>query len=134
MKFNNFNYYLNLIKENTTLNSEKETKLEAYNKKLQIYNAKKNNFKSIFSQPQERWEDEAKKIIDGNDYLSMKWKLDKMEWSLNELDDKLKNSELTSQEKTDIQTQINDNKKQFNDNKKEIDNKIRQDLNIINNL
>lgn len=134
MKFNNFNYYLNLIKENTTLNSEKETKLEAYNKKLQIYNAKKNNFKSIFSQPQERWEDEAKKIIDGNDYLSMKWKLDKMEWSLNELDDKLKNGELTSQEKTDIQNQINDNKKQFNDNKKEIDNKIRQDLNVINNL
>jgi hypothetical protein len=134
MKFKNHQYYLNLVKENTTLNTEKETRIELHQKQVQAYNAKKNNFKTIFSKPQENWEEEAKKIIDGNPYLSIQWKLVKTEKTMDELDTRLKSGELSNEEKTDTQNQINDLKKEINEIKKEIADKIKLDLNKLNQI
>lgn len=134
MQFKSYNYYLRLVKENTTLNSEKETKLEEYNNIVNYYNANKDKFKSIFSRQQETWEDEAKKIINGNEYLFMKWQLDKLEQTQLTSDEKLRTGKLTSDEKNNIRIEIQENKKKIDQLKREIDEKIRLDLNKINQL
>lgn len=131
-----FNYYLKKVKEQKInediFNTEKQTKLDNHQQTVQEFNAKKNSFQRIFSQPQERWEDEANKIIDGNIYLQKQWQLSKIENDIRNIEDQLRKSELTKEEKDNLQERLNDNNKKLQETKKDLDNKIRQDLAEIN--
>lgn len=131
----NFNYYLKKVKEQKInediFNTEKQTKLDNHQQTVQEFNAKKNSFQRIFSQPQERWEDEANKIIDGNIYLQKQWQLSKIENDIRNIEDQLRKSELTKEEKDNLQERLNDNNKKLQETKKDLDNKIRQDLTEI---
>lgn len=115
-------------------NTEKETKLDNHEQIVQYYNANKDKFKNIFSQPEEKWEEEANKIIDGNVYLSHKWRIDKIENHITKLEDKLRSAEISDEEKKSIEEQISENENKLQDQSKELDKKIRQDLNEIESL
>lgn len=115
------------------VNSDKEVKLKDYQKTVQEYNANKEKFKSLLiSKTEDKWEEEAEKIINGNTYLGLQWKLAKVERNINVDEEKIKNSELTEEEKKEIQTRINDNKKQLSEEKNELSKQIRTDLAEIN--
>jgi TRAP-type C4-dicarboxylate transport system substrate-binding protein len=129
MKLNNYEFYLEQVQ-----NTNKETLLDDHTKNVQYYNANKDKFDNIFLKDESKWEEEAKKLIDGNVYLSSKWKISKIEKQQKELEDKLKEAELTFDEKTDINNKILELKKQVNDEIREIDKKISQDLSEIKSL
>lgn len=124
-----------LMLEDLEINSDKEVTLKGYQEALQEYNANKEKFKAILlSNPQEKWEEEAEKIIDGNTYLGSHWKLSKIERFINEDEEKLKRSELTEEEKKEIQQKILDNKKELSIEQNNLSKKIREDLAEIQRL
>jgi hypothetical protein len=129
------NDFRNKINENIEeLNSNKEVKLKAYQEIIKNYNSRKESLKNIFSKSQDKWEEEAEKIIEGNVYLGLFWKLTKLTKIINDDEEKLKNSELTDIEKKEIQTRINDNKKKLSDDQNELNKQIREDLSDIQRL
>ena len=65
--------------DEVNMNSPKETQLKAHEALVSEYNSKKNSLNSITDKDRESWEDEAKKIINGNKYLAMYWKIAKIE-------------------------------------------------------
>lgn len=130
----NFEYYLNKINEQDTFNTEKETKLKAYQKNVEYYNANKNKFINIFSKDENQWEKDAEKIIDGNTYLNSLWVIEKIKNNITKLENKLREAELSSEEKQSIEEQIQENTGKIKEQQKELDNKIRLDLNDINSL
>lgn len=124
----------NKVNEDIDINSDKEVKLKAYQDMLQEYNTKKNNFKSILTtKGQDKWEEESARIIDGNSYLGTKWKLDKLEYNIQEDEEKLR-GELTDEEKTEIQQTINDNRKKLKEELDDLNKKIKMDLEEIKKL
>lgn len=130
----NFEYYLNKINEQDTFNTDKETKLKEYQKKIEYYNANKNKFINIFSKDESNWEKDAEKIIDGNTYLSSLWRIEKIKNNINKLENKLREAELSKEEKQSIEEQVSENAEKIKEQQKELDNKIRLDLNNINTL
>jgi hypothetical protein len=118
-----------------TMNSDKETRLKDYQDKVAKYNSDKGKFASIMSsKKQDQWETEAQKIIDGNVYLSAKWKLDKMQHSIKQDTDKLASSEVTADEKKQIQQDVNKNNQELSKSQHDLNNRISQDLRDLQKL
>jgi len=134
----NFEYFLERVKarkiNEEVFNTEKETKLKNHEQKLQYYNANKNKFKSIFSQSEDKWEEDAEKIINGNVYLSHMWRVNKIENNITKLEDQLRNAELSNEEKQDMENKIAENKDKLKEQEKELEKKIKDDLSEIENL
>ncbi|TXG83604.1 MAG: hypothetical protein E6R13_03775 [Spirochaetes bacterium] len=125
----------NINEDLQDINSDKEVKLKNYQDQMAKYNANKGKFMSILlTKKQEQWEQAANLIIAGNIYLGLKWKLDKMEHQIKQDEERLKSTEITKEEKADIQKNVLENKKKFAEQKKEMDLKIRQDLQKIQTL
>lgn len=129
-----FEQHLNKINEEETFNTEKETKLKAHEEEVQTYNANKTKFVNIFSKDEKGWEEEASKIIDGNVYLGIVWKMEKIKNNIKGLEDKLNDAEMSDEEKKSVEEQITDNKDKIQDQEKELNDQIGQDLNDINSL
>lgn len=122
------NYKL-FLEEVQNINSDKEVKLKDYQDKLEYYNQNKDKFTSILTtRPEDKWELESNKIINGNIYLGTKWKIDKMDYLIKKDEDKIKTNELTTDEEKQVQIDINNNKKELQDIKQNFDKKIREDL------
>lgn len=125
----NYEYYFEQVH-----NTNKETKLDEHQKQVQYYNANKDRFDNIFLKSEDKWEEEAKEIIDGNVYLAHRWRIAKIEHEQKELDEKSSDAELTSDEKNDIQSKINELNTQIQNELRNIDKKISEDLAEINSL
>ena len=119
------------LEEVQTMNSDKEVRLKDYQEKINYYNNNKNKFNSILSKEQEKWEEEAQKIINGNIYLGKYWKLSKIEKNIKNDQEKVNSQEISLEEKQQIQKDIQDNNKKLTEIKKEIENKIKEDLKDI---
>lgn len=122
------NYKL-FLEEVQNINSDKEVKLKDYQDKIEYYNQNKGKFVSILTtRPEDKWELESNKIINGNIYLGTKWKIDKMDYLIKKDENKIKTNELTTDEEKQVQIDINNNKKELQDIKQNFDKKIREDL------
>lgn len=122
------NYKL-FLEEVQNINSDKEVKLKDYQDKIEYYNQNKGKFVSILTtRPEDKWELESNKIINGNIYLGTKWKIDKMTYMIKKDEDKIKTNELTTDEEKQVQIDINNNKKELQIIKQNFDKKIREDL------
>lgn len=122
------NYKL-FLEEVQNINSDKEVKLKDYQDKIEYYNQNKGKFVSILTtRPEDKWELESNKIINGNIYLGTKWKIDKMTYMIKKDEDKIKTNELTTDEEKQVQIDINNNKKELQVIKQNFDKKIREDL------
>lgn len=77
------------------INSENEVKKRELLSDLNDYNSKKSQLKSITGQPNEKWEEAAKKIILNNSFLATEWRLIKNRFDL----DLLKKSSIPSDSK-----------------------------------
>ncbi len=122
------NYKL-FLEEVQNINSDKEVKLKDYQDKIEYYNQNKGKFVSILTtRPEDKWELESNKIINGNIYLGTKWKIDKMTYLIKKDEDKIKTNELTNDEEKQVQIDINNNKKELQVIKQNFDKKIREDL------
>lgn len=122
------NYKL-FLEEVQNINSDKEVKLKDYQDKIEYYNQNKGKFVSILTtRPEDKWELESNKIINGNIYLDTKWKIDKMTYMIKKDEDKIKTNELTTDEEKQVQIDINNNKKELQVIKQNFDKKIREDL------
>lgn len=122
------NYKL-FLEEVQNINSDKEVKLKDYQDKIEYYNQNKGKFVSILTtRPEDKWELESNKIINGNIYLGTKWKIDKMTYLIKKDEDKIKTNELTTDEEKQVQIDINNNKKELQVIKQNFDKKIREDL------
>lgn len=121
--------------QNTTLNSDKATQLTGYENDMGYYTSNKNKLLALSQQPaDEKTEVEANKIINGNIYLGMAWKLYKMQTTMKADEQKLGNNQISAEEKSQIQKNVNTNKQELNKVKKELDDKIQQDLGTIKKL
>lgn len=119
----------------TTLNSDKTTQLTGYENDMGYYNSNKNKLLLLSQKAaDEKTEQEANKIINGNIYLGMAWKLYKMQTAMKADEEKLGSNQISSEEKSQIQTNINTNKTELAKVKKELDDKIRNDLGQIKKL
>lgn len=120
---------------NTVLNSDKTTKLTGYENDMGYYNANKGKLLLLSQKPADaKTEQDANKLINGNIYLGLAWKLYKMETTLKADEDKLGSNEISQPEKSQIQTNVNVNKQELNKVKKELDDKIRNDLGQIKKM
>lgn len=92
------------------INSETEVKKRELTTELNDYNSKKSQLTAITSQPTEKWEEAAKKIILNNSFLATEWRLIKNKFDL----ELLKKSSIPSDPKeastrlTNIKTIEND--------------------------
>lgn len=120
--------YKQILEEVQNMNSDKEVKLKSYQKNIDDYNAKKNNFETILVKPVETWEAEAAKIIDGNSYLGDAWSIAKMENTVLKDEDKVKSGEMSQEEIKKINLDITNHKTELNKLKQEIAKKIQTDL------
>lgn len=119
----------------TVLNSDKTTQLTGYENDMGYYNSNKNKLLLLSQQPtDEKTEQEANKIINGNKYLGVAWKLYKMETTLKGDEQKLGSNEISQPEKQQIQTNVNTNKTELNKAKKELDDMIKLDLGHIKQM
>ena len=138
-----------ILEEAPVLNSDKDVKLTEYQDELKYYNTNKEKMKSLLlTKPEEKWEEEAKKIINGNTYLSMRWNIDKIERkiknteeSLADLQKTVSNPDLSAEEKTNTEVQmkdmnndLSDIKKELQEKQKDLNDKIKDDINNINRL
>lgn len=120
---------------NTVLNSDKTTQLTGYENDMGYYNSNKGKLLLLSQKAvDEKTEQEANKIINGNIYLGIAWKMYKMETALKGDEDKLGSNEISQPEKAQIQTNVNTNKQELNKVKKELDDKIRLDLGQIKKM
>lgn len=120
---------------NTTLNSDKTTQLTGYENDMGYYNSNKNKLLLLSQQPtSDKTESDANKIINGNIYLGMAWKLYKMQTTMKADETKLGNNQISAEEKTQIQTNVNTNKQELAKLKKELDDKIATDLGQIKKM
>lgn len=120
---------------NTTLNSDKTTQLTGYENDIGYYNSNKNRLILLAQKPvDEKTEEEANKIINGNIYLGMAWKMNKMQTTMKADEEKLGSNEISSEEKKIIQTNVNTNKQDLMKIKKELDDKMSNDLGQIKKL
>lgn len=121
--------------EDTALNSDKTTQLTGYENDMGYYNTNKGKLILLAQKPvDEKTEEEANKIINGNIYLGMAWKMNKMQTSLTADQQKLGSNEISAEEKKIIQTNINTNKQNMMNIKKELDDKMSSDLGQIKKL
>lgn len=115
--------------DDVNMNSTKEAQLDLYKKLVSTYNSKKSALESITSNDKEKWEEAAKKIIDGNKYLAMYWKIVKVKAYIREDELKLREGEtLTNDEKKEIQNDITDNNKKIQEITTNIQKSIQEDL------
>jgi len=120
---------------NTVLNSDKTTHLTGYENDMGYYNGNKGKLLLLSQKAvDDNTEQEANKIINGNIYLGIAWKLYKMETALKGDEDKLGSNEISQPEKAQIQTNVNTNKQELTKLKKELDDKIRLDLGQIKKM
>jgi len=119
----------------TTLNSDKSTQLTGYENDMGYYNSNKNKLLLLSQKAaDDKTEGEANKIINGNIYLGMAWKLYKMQTAMKADEDKLGSNQLSAEEKAQIQTNVNTNRTELAKVKKELDDKIQTDLGQIKKL
>lgn len=118
-----------------SMNSEKETKLKDYQDKVNYYNSNKNKFMSILrSKKQDIWEAEANKIIKGNVYLSKKWSLDKLQFSIEEDTKRMNSADYSADEEKEMKLKMDKNKLEFNKDKAALDKQIKDDLKALQAL
>lgn len=103
----NYKKFELFLEEVNTQNSNKEIKLKDYQEKLNAYNAKKNNFKPILiNKEQKDWEALAAKIINGNVYLGAAWKLAKINKQIEDATEKIKSGNMSDLEVKELQDKI----------------------------
>jgi basic membrane lipoprotein Med (substrate-binding protein (PBP1-ABC) superfamily) len=121
--------------QDTTLNSDKATQLTGYENDMGYYTANKNKLLALSQKPvDEKTESEANKVINGNIYLGLAWKMFKMQTSQKADQEKLGSQEISAEEKKTIQGNIQNNSQELNKIKKELDDKIKLDLGQIKKL
>lgn len=117
--------------ENSDINSDKSIGLENYEKSVAEFNQNKNKLDRVLSFDKEDWEDKAHEIINGNKYLGLYWKYIKSVEESDEMEERLKSSELTNDEKTEMKNKLSELQKTMIDNKRQIDQSIKDDLDNI---
>lgn len=115
------------------MNGEKEIQMKKYEDELTYYNANKEKFKSIFTKAMEQWEIDANKIINGNEYLGLKWRMDKINKEIDTQTEKLK-EELSEEDKAAIQETIKTNKDALLEVQYALNKKIKADLEAIKKI
>jgi len=115
------------------LNSDKSVKLKAYQDNLAYYNKNKNRFDQILAVDEEKQEELANKLINGNAYLGIAWKMAKMEHSIEKAEEDIR-GELTEEEKTEINNTNNENKNKLRELQYELQKMIKKDLETIKKL
>lgn len=117
------------LEEVKNINSDKEVRLKDYQDKILYYNNNKNKFLGILTtKKQPTWEEEANKIINGNKYLADKWKIDKMDFTIKQDEDKIKSNELSEEEEKKITLDIANHHKELNKMRQDSLKEIHQDL------
>lgn len=126
--------YLEDVKSDL-LNTDKETKLRDHRNKITEYNNKKNSFVNIIkTKKPETWEIEAQKVINGNPYLGIKWKLDKLQNTVEDSQLKMKSNDVTIEEKKKIEEQLKKDLVTLAAIKQDITKTMAADLQKINKL
>lgn len=115
-------------------NTNKLAKLDDHQNKVQYFNANKSKIENIILKPEDKREEEARKIIDGNVYLNNYWNIVKIKQEQKEIEEKLKDAELSQDEKRDMQNKLQELTRKISDNEREIQDKINKDLAEINAL
>lgn len=119
------------VNEEIITNSDKETKLDGYQLKLQNYNANKSKFNNILAQPTDNQENLAKDVIDGNEYLNFEWRIAKLDKQIKDDQIKVNQGQLSNDEKNELNAKINTNKQELNKIQTELKSKIADDLKNI---
>jgi hypothetical protein len=123
------------LEEVQNINSDKEVKLKDYKDKLDKYNAEKSKLQSIVNtKPQESWEEEATKVINGNPYLGIQWKLDKITHTVKQNEESIKRGELSQEESNKVKETIKEDQNELNNIKQELAKKIKDDLTNIQTM
>lgn len=123
-----------IANQNTTLNSDKNTSLTEYENDLKYYNLNKAKLIPILLKDVTQQEVLANKLINGNIFLGIQWKFNKLDQVIKKDEDKLKSDQISDEEKKQVQTDIADNKNKLILLKKELDEKIKGDLNTIKTM
>lgn len=116
------------------INSNKAIALQEYEQDIKYYNSNKSKLEFLKNDDITKLEEEANEIINGNKYLGLYWKLVKLNKTVNEYEEKLKNSELTNDEKKTMQDDLREKVLDMNEAKKKLDDTIKTDLNEIKKL
>ncbi len=129
IKFKSFEMFL---EEVNNVNSDRMVRLKDYKTKVDKYNKDKLKFKPIFtSKKEETWEAEANKIIMGNVYLALTWKIAKMTYEIENMNTSMKSKELSDVEVADMQEKIRQSTRELNKEKIDFQKKLKEDLKAI---
>lgn len=119
---------------NAEINSDKALKIADYENDIKYYKTNQRKLESILSLDSEKWEEEANKIINNNKYMGIYWKLIKAQKQTSDMEEKLKNSELTEEEKKNMGVEF----KELQDNeillKRQLETDIKKDIDNIKKL
>lgn len=119
---------------NAEINSDKALKIADYENDIKYYKTNQRKLESILSLDSEKWEEEANKIINNNKYMGIYWKLIKAQKQTSDMEEKLKNSELTEEEKKNMSVEF----KELQDNeillKRQLETDIKKDIDNIKKL
>lgn len=115
------------------LNSDKSVKLKAYQDDLKYYNTNKNKFDPILTLDEEKQEEAANKLINGNAYLGIAWKMAKLEHGIEKAEEDIR-GELTEEEKAEINNTNTENKNKLRELQYDLQKMIKKDLETIKKL
>ncbi len=131
----NYKKFELFLEEVNTQNSSKEIKLKDYQDKVNNYNSKKNSFKPILvNKEQKDWEELASKIIKGNVYLGSAWKIAKITKQVEDATEKIKSGDMSSEEVKELQEKIKEYQAELLKTQTALNIQIKTDLQAIKNF
>lgn len=129
------NEYKQFLEElNPDINSDKSIQLKEYESDMIYYKANISKLDNILSLSDDKWEDEANKIINTNKYLGHYWKIAKMNKKSEDMEERIKSSELTEEEKKSMQEELSRIDADKIILQRELDKDIKDDLDNLKKL
>lgn len=125
-----YNQFNRIVEElNSGMNSDLEVDKRDIQQQIKDFNSKKNNLTGIFAKDMKVWETEAAKLIQGNKYLAIWWKIKKIE---HELEVAKKTPEPDNKEDAKANAaKLAELQRDLNDAKKEMVTKQNNDLKLL---
>lgn len=132
----NINEFKKFINEevNPDINSDKSVRLQDYENDMEYYKQNISKLESITGTDPKNWEEEASKIIQTNKYLGHHWKITKMEKKSKDVEERLKESELSEEEKKNLKIELDGIDADKILAKRKLDEDIKEDIKTIEKM
>lgn len=132
LKINEYaNYKLNEEIGDDSINSEENVKRDRLKDNIDYFNNNKNKLNSITGLDSNDWEEKANEIINGNKYLQLYWKYVKAQDEVNKLENKANGSDITEEEKNDINNDLDHLNDKMTKYYKDVNDKIKEDEKLL---